>query len=36
MEYKITTMFQLKVIGFQREFDYETAYQEMIGRYSIA
>lgn len=29
MEYKITTMFQLKVIGFQREFDYETAYQEI-------
>ena len=28
MEYKVTTMFQFKVIGFQKEFDYETAYQE--------
>ena len=29
MEYKVTTMFQFKVIGFQKEFDYETAYQEI-------
>ncbi|OON87499.1 AraC family transcriptional regulator [Oribacterium sp. C9] len=29
MEYKVTTMFQLKVIGFQKEFDYETAYQDI-------
>ena len=29
MDYKITTMFPFKVIGFQREFDNETAYTEI-------
>ena len=29
MNYKITTMFPFKVIGFQRVFDYETAYAEI-------
>ena len=29
MEYKITHMFPFKVIGFQREFDYETSYAEI-------
>ena len=29
MNYKITKMFRFKVIGFQREFDNDTAYQEI-------
>ena len=29
MNYKITHMFPFKVIGFQREFDYETAYAQI-------
>ena len=29
MDYKITPMFPFKVIGFQREFDYETSYAEI-------
>ena len=29
MDYKIKTMFNLKVIGFQKEFDEETAYAEI-------
>ena len=29
MDCKITPMFPFKVIGFQREFDYETAYAEI-------
>ena len=29
MDYKITTMFPFKVIGFQREFDNETAYAKI-------
>ena len=29
MDYKIKTMFNLKVIGFQKEFDEETAYTEI-------
>ena len=29
MDYKITPMFPFKVIGFQREFDNETAYTEI-------
>ena len=29
MDYKITPMFPFKLIGFQREFDYETAYAEI-------
>ena len=29
MDYKITSMFNFKVIGFQKEFDNETAYQEI-------
>ena len=29
MDYKTTPMFPFKVIGFQREFDYETAYAEI-------
>ena len=29
MEYKITPMFPFKVIGFQKEFDSETAYAEI-------
>ena len=29
MDYKITPMFPFKVIGFQKEFDYETAYAEI-------
>jgi AraC family transcriptional regulator len=29
MDYKITTMFPFKVIGFQKVFDYETAYAEI-------
>lgn len=31
MDYKITTMFPFKVIGFQREFDNETAYAKIPG-----
>ena len=36
MDYKIKTMFNLKVIGFQKEFDEETAYaikQEVTDRH---
>lgn len=29
MDYKITTMFPFRVIGFQKEFDMETAYAEI-------
>ena len=29
MDYKITPMFPFKVIGFQKEFDNETAYTEI-------
>ena len=29
MDYKITPMFPFKVIGFQKEFDNETAYAEI-------
>ncbi len=29
MDYKITPMFPFKVIGFQKEFDYETSYAEI-------
>ena len=29
MDFKVTTMFPFKVIGFQREFSYETAYAEI-------
>ena len=29
MNYRITTMFPFRLIGFQREFDYETAYAEI-------
>lgn len=29
MDFKITPMFPFKVIGFQREFDYETAYADI-------
>ena len=29
MEYKITPMFPFRLIGFQREFDYECAYDEI-------
>lgn len=29
MDFKITPMFPFKVIGFQKEFDYETAYAEI-------
>ena len=29
MDYKITPMFPFKVIGFQREFDYETSYAQI-------
>ena len=29
MDYRITTMFPFKVIGFQKEFDSETAYDEI-------
>ena len=29
MDFKITTMFPFKVIGFQREFSYENAYSEI-------
>ena len=41
MDYKITTMFPFKVIGFQKEFDMETAYaqipkfwDEITGKYA--
>ena len=29
MDFKITPMFPFKVIGFEKEFDYETAYAEI-------
>ncbi len=29
MDYKITPMFPFRVIGFQREFDYETSYEQI-------
>ena len=29
MDFKITPMFPFKVIGFQKEFDYETSYEEI-------
>ena len=29
MDYKITPMFPFRVIGFQKEFDYETSYEQI-------